>query len=129
MSYGNMDEEIKEHQAFLKLSETTFGKLATFFKEFGKNGIKFIEKSQKTFEEFLIELKKEDNSTTLNISLTNIYNEYSIFFEKIKIFFNSLDKNMGENISAYEKEYKTKNRENIAKLTKLSLKINEIKKQ
>ena len=124
-----MDEEIKEHQAFLKLSETTFGKLATFFKEFGKNGIKFIEKSQKTFEEFLIELKKEDNSTTLNISLTNIYNEYSIFFEKIKIFFNSLDKNMGENISAYEKEYKTKNKENIAKLNKLSLKINEIKKQ
>ena len=124
-----MDEEIKEHQVFLKQSETTFGKLSTFFKEFGKNGIKFIEKSQKSFEEFFNELKKEDNSTTLNISLTNVYNEYTLFFEKIKIFFNSLDKNIGENISAYEKEYKLKNKENINKLNKLSLKINEIKKQ
>ena len=50
MSYCNIDEEIKQHQVFLKQSEITIGKLTVFIKEFGKNGIKFIEKSQKTFE-------------------------------------------------------------------------------
>ena len=124
-----MDEEIKEHQAFLKQSEITLGKLSNFFKELGKNGIKFIERTQKLFEEFFNELKKEDNSTTLNISLTNLYNEYSTFFDKLKNSFNSLDKNLGENISIFEKDYKTKNKENILKLNKLSLKINENKKQ
>ena len=98
MSYGNLDEEIKEHQAFLKQSELTLGKLSYFFKEFGKNGINFIEKSQKIFDTFFNELKKEDNSTTLNISLTNIYNEYISFFNKFKNFFTSLDKKIGEKI-------------------------------
>ena len=129
MSYGNMDEEIKEHQAFLKQSEITLGKLSNFFKELGKNGIKFIERTQKLFEEFFNELRKEDNSTTLNISLTNLYNEYSSFFDKLKNCFNSFDKNIGENISIFEKDYKIKNKENILKLNKLSLKINENKKQ
>ena len=124
-----MDEEIKEHQAFLKQSEITLGKLSNFCKELGKSGIKFIEKTQKSFEEFYNELKKEDNSTTLNISLTNLYNEYSSFFEKLKNCFNSLDKKIGENISMFEKDYKTKNRENVIKLNKLSIKINENKKQ
>ena len=129
MSYGNLDEEIKEHQAFLKQSEITFGKFTYFVKEFGKSGVKFIEKNQKLFEEFFNELKKEDNTTTLNISLTNLYTEYSAFFEKIKNYFNYFDKNLGETISTFEKDYKTKNKENVSKLSKLSLKINENKKQ
>ena len=129
MSYGNMDEEIKEHQAYLKQSEQTLQKLSTFFKEFGKNGIKFIEKAQKNFDEYFNELKKEDNSTTLNISLTNIYNEYISFFDKLKISFNTIDKKIGDKIAEFEKDYKTKNKENILKLSKLSSKINDGKKQ
>ena len=53
MSYGNMDEEIKKYQAFIKQSESTLGKLSSFMKEFGKNGVKFIEKIQKSFDEFV----------------------------------------------------------------------------
>ena len=124
-----MDEEIKEHQAYLKQSEQTLQKLSTFFKEFGKNGIKFIEKAQKNFDEYFNELKKEDNSTTLNISLTNIYNEYISFFDKLKISFNTIDKKIGDKIAEFEKDYKTKNKENILKLSKLSSKINDGKKQ
>ena len=124
-----MDEEIKEHQAFLKQSEQTLQKLSTFFKEFGKNGIKLVEKAQKNFDDYFNELKKEDNSTTLNISLTNIYNEFVSFFEKLKNSFNSIDKNIGDKIVEYEKEYKIKNKENISKLNKLSIKINDGKKQ
>ena len=123
-----MDEEIKEHQGFLRQSEVTLGKLLNFFKEFGKNGIKFIDSSQKKLDEFFSELKKEDNSTTLNISLTNIYNTYTSYFKKLKESFDFVDKKIGGKISEFEKDYKTKNKENISKLNKLSLKINENKK-
>ena len=129
MSYGNLDEEIKEYQSFLRQSEITIGKLSIFFKEFGKNGIKFIERAQKILDDYFNELKKEDNSTTLNIALTNIYNQYSSFFTKTKNFFNALDKSVGDKIFDYVNNYKNKNKENIAKLNRLSLKINESKKQ
>ena len=129
MSYGNMDEEIKEHQAFLKQSEMTIGKLSLFVREFGKNGVKFIESSQKKMDEFFSELKKEDNSTTLSISLGHIYNEYTSFFKKMKAFFDSIDKTIGGKITDFEKDYKTKNKENLAKLSKLSMQINERKKK
>ena len=59
MSYGNMDEEMKQHQTYLRQSEITLGKLSNFIKDFSKSGVKFIERSQKMFEEFLVELKKE----------------------------------------------------------------------
>ena len=61
MSYGNMDEEMKQHQTYLRQSEITLGKLSYFIKDFGKRGVKFIERSQKIFEEYLIELKKKMN--------------------------------------------------------------------
>mgnify|MGYP006988922191 FL=1 len=124
-----MDEEIKEHQTYLKQSEITIGKLSNFFKDFGKSGVKFVERAQKLFAEFLVELKKEDETTTLNISLANVYNEYTALLNKIKETFNSLDKAIGEKISEFEKNYKSKNKENVLKLTKISTKINESKQQ
>ena len=129
MSYGNMDEEIKEHQTFLRQSEITIGKLSNFFKDFGKSGVKLIERAQKLLSEFFVELKKEDETTTLNISLLNVYNEYTSFLNKIKETFNSFDKTIGEKISEFEKDYKNKNKENVGKLNKISMKINESKQQ
>ena len=129
MSYGNMDEEIKKHQAFIKQSETTLGKLSSFFKEIGKSGIKYIEKVQKSFDEFIIELKKEDNSATMNISLMNICNEFNLYFNKKKDIFISIDKKLGDKISEFEKDYKDKYKENITKMSRLSSKINESKSQ
>ena len=127
MSYGNMDEEIKKYQQFNKQSETTLNKLSLLFKDIGKSGIKFIEKIQKSFDAFISELKKEDNSTTLNTSLLNICNEFNIFFNKKKESFTSIDKKLGDKISLFEKEYKEKYKENINKMIKLSNKINESK--
>ena len=129
MSYGNMDEEIKKYQTFIKQSESTLGKLSSFMKEFGKNGIKFIEKVQKSFEEFTLELKKEDDSTTMNISLMNICNEFNSYFNKKKECFTSIDKKLGDKISDFEKDYKDKFRENISKMNKLSSRINNSKTQ
>ena len=124
-----MDEEIKKHQAFIKQSETTLAKLSSFFKEIGKNGIKYIEKVQKSFDEFIIELKKEDNSATMNISLMNICNEFNLYFNKKKDIFISIDKKLGDKISEFEKDYKDKYKENITKMSRLSSKINESKSQ
>ena len=129
MNYGNIEEEIKEYHIFLKQSEITIGKLSILFKEFGKNGMRFLEKSQKSFEDFFTELKKEDNTTTLNISLNNIYNEYISFFETLKNCFNSLDKRIGDKLSEFENDYKIKNKDNILKFNKLNIKLNESKKQ
>ena len=127
MSYGNMDEEIKKYQQFYKQSETTLNKLSSLFKEIGKNGVKFIEKIQKSFDSFISELKKEDNSTTMNTTLINICTEFNIFFTKKKEGFSSIDKKIGDKISVYEKEYKDKYKENINKMLKLSNKINDSK--
>ena len=61
MSYGNMDEEIKKYQQFYKQSETTLNKLSSLFKEIGKNGVKFIEKIQKSFDSFISELNSSNS--------------------------------------------------------------------
>ena len=127
MSYGNMDEEIKKYQGFMKQSETTLNKLSSFLKEFGKSGIKYIEKVQKLFEEFILELKKEENTTTMNTSLINICNEFNFYFNKKKEIFTSIDKKIGDKIVEFEKDYKNKYRENILKMSRLSQKINDTK--
>ena len=124
-----MDDEIKKHQAFIKQSETTLSKLSAFVKDIGKTGVKFIEKIQKSFDEFISELKKEDNTTTMNLALTNICNEFSLYFNKKKESFISIDKKLGDKISEFEKDYKNKYRENISKINKLSTKINDSKFQ
>ena len=124
-----MDEEIKKHQVFIKQSESTLSKLSMFFKEIGKSGVKFMEKIQKSFDEFIIELKKEDNSTTMNISLLNLSNEFNIYFNKKKESFVSIEKKLGDKISEFEKDYKEKYRENIAKMSRLSSQINDSKTQ
>ena len=129
MSYGNVEEEMKRYQLSLKLSENTLSKLSLFFKDIGKNGVKFIEKEQKLLEEFFNELKKEDGSTTLNISITNIYNEYISFFSKMKENFVKLEKNFGDKVEEYLKKYKISNKENLTKLSLINGKINAKKGQ
>ena len=94
-----------------------------------KTGVKFIEKIQKSFDEFISELKKEDNTTTMNLALTNICNEFSLYFNKKKESFISIDKKLGDKITEFEKDYKNKYRENISKINKLSTKINDSKFQ
>ena len=111
----------------MKQSETTLNKLSSFLKEFGKSGIKYIEKVQKLFEEFLLELKKEENTTTMNTSLINICNEFNFYFNKKKEIFTSIDKKIGDKIVEFEKDYKNKYRENILKMSRLSQKINDTK--
>ena len=129
MSYGNMDEEMKKHMEYTKKTETTLGKLSSFFKEVGKSGVKFIEKIQKSFDEFIIELKKEDNTTTMNMSLTNICNDFTAFFNKKRESFASIEKKLGDKVSDFERDYKIKYRENITKMNKLSTQINDAKSQ
>ena len=129
MSYGNMDEEMKKHLEFIKRNEATFSKLTSFFKDVGKNGVKFIEKVQKSFDDFITELKKEDNSTTTNMALINICNDFNTYLNKKRESYVSIEKKLGDKLSEYEKSYKTKYRENITKMNKLSSQINDAKFQ
>ena len=129
MSYCNMDEEVKKHLDFIKKNETTLAKLTTFFKDVGKNGVKFIEKVQKSFDEFITELKKEDNSTTTNIALTNICNDFNAYLIKKKESYASIEKKLGDKVSEYERKYRNGYRDNIAKMSKLSIQINDAKSQ
>ena len=129
MSYCNMDEEVKKHLDFIKKNETTLAKLTSFFKDVGKNGVKFIEKVQKSFDEFITELKKEDNSTTTNIALTNICNDFNAYLIKKKESYASIEKKLGDKVSEYERKYRNGYRDNIAKMSKLSIQINDAKSQ
>ena len=129
MSYCNMDEEVKKHLDFIKKNETTLAKLTTFFKDVGKNGVKFIEKVQKSFEEFITELKKEDNTTTTNIALINICNDFNAYLIKKKESYASIEKKLGDKVSEYERKYRNGYRDNIAKMSKLSIQINDAKSQ
>ena len=129
MSYGNMDEEMKKHSEFIKKNEVTFSKLTAFFKEVGKNGVKFIEKVQKSFDEFITELKKEDNSTTTNMALISICNDFNTYLNKKRESYASIEKKLGDKVSEYEKSYKTKYRDDITKMNKLSNQINDAKLQ
>ena len=129
MSYCNMDEEVKKHLDFIKKNETTLAKLTSFFKDVGKNGVKFIEKVQKSFDEFITELKKEDNSTTTNIALTNICNDFNAYLNKKKESYASIEKKLGDKVSEYERKYRNGYRDNIAKMSKLSIQINDAKSQ
>ena len=129
MNFGKIDDEIREYQAFFSQSELTINKFSLFFKEFSKTGSKFIEKLQKSLDDFFIELQKEDDTTTLIASFTNFYNTYSKFLTNIKKSFNKIDENLGENLANYEKEYHLKNDEVLAGLTKISITLNENKAQ
>ena len=129
MSYCNMDEEVKKHLDFIKKNESTFSKLTSFFKELGKNGVKFIEKVQKSFDEFITELKKEDNTTTTNIALTNICNDFNTYLTKKRESYASIEKKLGEKVSEYERKYRNEYRDNITKMSRLSIQINDAKAQ
>ena len=129
MNFGEIDDEIKEYQTFFRQSELTMNKLSLFFKEFSKSGNKFIDKIQKSLDDFFTELQKEDNSTTLNINFTSFYNVYTKFLSNVKTYFNAIDQKLGENLINYEKEYHLKNNNSITELTKISNKLNESKAQ
>ena len=120
MNYQNIENEIKKYSDFFKLSQNSIFKLSTYYKEVSKQGIKFINKIKQSLDAFYLDVLKEDRTTTYNKLLINIYNEKKEIIEKVKIFFTNIDKNYGDKLAEYEKDYKKKGKDLIYRLTKMS---------
>ena len=127
MNFQNVENEIKKYSDFFKNSQSTLLKLANYYKEIGKIGGKFAERMKKLLDEFYVDLMKEDRSTTYNKLLTNFYNEKNRFISKIKSYFLLLEKNYGERLLDFEKDHAKKNKEIIAKLSKLNSTLTDCK--
>ena len=129
MNYQNIENEIKKYSEFFKQSQNTISKLANYYKETGKTGIKFVAKLKQNLDEFYMEIIKEERNTTYNKLLMNFYNEKKNFIEIIKIFFTNTEKNFGDKLLEYEKEYKNKSKDFINKLSNINTNLTEHKIQ
>ena len=54
---SNLDSEIKTYNTLFKQHDNALSKLNQLFKTISLNGINFIEKSKKSLEDFIIELR------------------------------------------------------------------------
>ena len=127
MNFQNLETEIKKYSDYFKYSQSTILKLSIFYKEIGKIGSKFADRMKRLLDEFFVELIREDRSTTYNKLLTNFYNEKNRFINKIKSYFSLLEKNYGERLSDFEKDYQKKNKEIITKLSKMKETLSDCK--
>ena len=83
MNYSNLEKEIKEYSEYNKQIIIIISKLSQFFKYFGQQGKKFIKASQKAFEDFYLELIKENTSSTFYVTYFYFYNNFKHY---LKIF-------------------------------------------
>ena len=127
MNFQNVEKEIKKYSDFFKASQSTVSKFANFYKEIGKIGTKFADRMKKLLDEFYIDLMKEDRSTTYHKLLTNFYNEKNRFITRIKAYFTLLDKTYGDKLFGFDKDHRSKNKENISKLNKINSTLVESK--
>ena len=129
MNYQNLENEVKKYSDFFRGSQSTLLKIATYYKEVGKIGGKFAERMKKLMDEFYIELMKEDRSNTFNKFLSNLYTEKIRFIKKIQSYFLLLEKNYGERLADFERDYRNKNKDIISKLNKMISNLAECKNQ
>ena len=118
-SFENLEEEIKKYTEFQKKSQSTLYKLSYLYKQIGKNGVTFVEKTKKLLDDFFSDVTKEDRSTSLNKALSNFYNEKNKFLTKLTTFFQRLEKKIGDKVANFEKDYRDKNKETLNKFNRL----------
>ena len=123
------DTEIKVYHNLQKQHDFALNKFSSFFKAMTSNGLKFIESSKKSLEEFFIELKKENSSATHIISLTNLYNGLNKYFDNLNEMLHNIDEQCVNKIIEFSNNFKSKNNELISEITSIenSLTIKEIK--
>ena len=130
MNYcSNLDKEIKEYSEYNKQVIVTISKLSQFFKYFGQQGKKFSKSCQKSFDEFYLELIKENKSSTIYLTYYYFYNNFKNYLKIFEECFDSFDKNLSESIINYEIKFKNSYGEIINKFNDLSNIINEKKEK
>ena len=135
MNYENLEDEIAQYMDHIKTEEPALSKFSLFIKEFGKTGNIFIQKSKKLFDDFSIDINKEENNySTFNKNLNLFYEEFREILNRLESYFTDIEKNLGEKINEFEKIFKNSNKEYITKMKDLSnfltenkLKLDKIK--
>ena len=109
----NFDTEIKIYNNIIKKNDTILSKFSSFFKTLTINGLKFIEKSKKSLEEFYIELKDENQSLSYIKCLINFYNGLNRYFDELKNIYQNIDNLCVNKINDFLKDFKIKNNEHF----------------
>ena len=107
----NFDTEIKIYNNIIKKNDTILSKFSSFFKNLTINGLKLIEKSKKSLEEFYIELKDENQSLSYIKCLINFYNGLNDYFDELKNIYQNIDNQCVNKINEFLKDFKIKNNE------------------
>ena len=113
-------KEIKSYSELTKQYELTLSKFALFFKTFGTEGQKFIQKSNKLLEEYFAELRKEPSNTTNNITFLSFYNDIHRAFQKYGEIFNNINTKISDKLSEIYKKMISNHNTALEKLIKLS---------
>ena len=121
------DTEIKVYHNLQKQHDFALNKFSSFFKAMTSNGLKFIESSKKSLEEFFIELKKENSSATHIISLTNLYNGLNKYFDNLNEMLHNIDEQCVNKIIEFSNNFKSKNNELISEITSIENSLKENK--
>ena len=122
---SNLDSEMKTYTTLFKQHDMALYKLNQLFKTISINGLKFIEKSKKSLDDFFIEFKNENSSATHIICLTNFYNGLKNYFEKLKIIFQNIDTQCAEKVVEFSTNFKNKNTESINSMVKVNNALKE----
>ena len=123
----NLEKEIKSYFELNKQYESTFSKFVLFFRTFGTEGNKFIQKSNKILEEYFTELKKEPSSTTNNITFLSFYSDIRRALLNLGDIFNNINLNVTDKLNDALKKMVSNNNSAIEKLSKLSQILNDNK--
>ena len=107
----NFDTEIKIYNNIIKKNDTILNKFSSFFKTLTINGLKLIERSKKSLEEFYIELKDENQSLSYIKCLINFYNGLNKYFDELKNIYQNIDNHCVNRINEFLKDFKIKNNE------------------
>ena len=129
MNYQNIENEIKQYSEYFKLNQNILSKLSIYYKETGKQGLQFAIKIKKHLDDIYIEILKQDRNTTYNKFLLSFYIEKKNFIEKLKSFFINIEKNLGDKIAEYEKNYKNKCKDILVNFNILNKNLFENKSQ
>ena len=124
---SNLESEIKTYNNIFKQHDSALYKLSQLFKIMSLNGLKFVEKSKKSLDDFFLEFKNENTSATHIICLNNFYNGLKAYFEKMKLIFQNIDTQCAEKVTEFSTSFKSKNIESINNITKINTKLKEEK--
>ena len=124
---SELEAEIKVYNNLIKQNELSFLKLSQFFKVMTTNGFKFVDRSKKALDEYLVELQKENPTATHIICLTNFYNGLKKHFDKMTEMFQNIDNQCVNKITEFSNNLKNKYTEFINNLLEIDNKLKEEK--